>query len=312
MSGSPTSTTISGLDRGDDLHVHGAGVQLGRSGSGVGAVERGHADRSDRTVGAAERDREPGDRPGARQLDARRSSNGGSSITGYTVTPYIGSTAQTPVTVNSGSATSATVTGLTNGTAYTFTVTATNAIGTGAAVDRVRRAITPSNTIFDFTDARRGERRLRRQRLRSSSASSSRPTRPGQVTGIRFYKAATNTGTHIGSLWTASGTLLAQATFTNETASGWQTAYFSSPGHDHRRHHLRRPLLRPQRPLLRHPDTRSATAVDNPPLHAIANATSANGVYAYSATSTFPSNSYNATNYWVDVILAPRRSRPGS
>jgi hypothetical protein len=33
------------------------------------------------------------------------------------------------------------------------------------------------------------------------------------VTGLRFYKAAANTGTHIGSLWTASGTRLAQATF---------------------------------------------------------------------------------------------------
>ena len=45
------------------------------------------------------------------------SSNGGSPITSYTVTPYIGSTAQTPVTVTgSPPATSTTVTGLTNGT----------------------------------------------------------------------------------------------------------------------------------------------------------------------------------------------------
>ena len=31
----------------------------------------------------------------------------------------------------------------------------------------------------------------------------------GAATGIRFYKAAANTGTHIGSLWTDGGTLLA-------------------------------------------------------------------------------------------------------
>ena len=49
------------------------------------------------------------------------------------------------------------------------------------------------------------------------------------VTGVRFYKASTNTGTHIGDLWTASGQLLAQATFTNETASGWQQVNFSTP-----------------------------------------------------------------------------------
>jgi fibronectin type III domain protein len=61
-------------------------------------------------------------------------SNGGSPITSYTVTPYIGSTAQTPVTVTgSPPATSTTVTGLTNGTTYTFTVSATNAVGTGPA-----------------------------------------------------------------------------------------------------------------------------------------------------------------------------------
>ena len=39
-------------------------------------------------------------------------------------------------------------------------------------------------------------------------------------------------------------------------------------------------------------------------LHALANGTSPNGVYAYGATSSFPANTYNATNYWVDVMYA--------
>jgi hypothetical protein len=44
---------------------------------------------------------------------------------------------------------------------------------------------------------------------------------PGRITGLRFYKSAANTGTHVANLWTAGGTLLATAVFTNETASGW-------------------------------------------------------------------------------------------
>src|SRR5207248_6418466 len=51
----------------------------------------------------------------------------------------------------------------------------------------------------------------------------------GTVTGIRFYKGTGNTGTHVGHLWDANGNLLASVTFTNETATGWQTAAFSTP-----------------------------------------------------------------------------------
>ena len=53
-------------------------------------------------------------------------SDGGSPITGYTVTATPGGSKTTTT-----GATAVTVTGLTNGTAYTFKVTATNAIGTG-------------------------------------------------------------------------------------------------------------------------------------------------------------------------------------
>jgi Domain of unknown function (DUF4082) len=44
----------------------------------------------------------------------------------------------------------------------------------------------------------------------------------GNITGIRFCEASTNTGTHVGNLWSSSGALLTTVTFPNETASGWQ------------------------------------------------------------------------------------------
>jgi beta-lactam-binding protein with PASTA domain len=66
-------------------------------------------------------------------------------ITGYGVTPYIGSTAQTPATF-SGSTTSGTVGGLTNGTTYTFRVAAVTHLGTGPQ-SPPSNAVTPKATV---------------------------------------------------------------------------------------------------------------------------------------------------------------------
>lgn len=64
-------------------------------------------------------------------------SNGGAAITSYTVTSSPGG-----ITA-SGSSSPINVTGLTNGTAYTFTVTATNSVGTGPA-SAASSSITPT------------------------------------------------------------------------------------------------------------------------------------------------------------------------
>ena len=221
--------------------------------------------------------------------------DGESPITGYTVTPYAGGEALDPVQAPA-TATSRTVTGLANGTAYTFRVSATNAVGTGPA-SAASTPVTPWYTLLEHATpptADGGDPGAVELGVRFSA------DRPGTVTGVRFYKAAANTGTHTGSLWTAGGTRLAQATFTDESATGWQTATFATPValtpgtsyvasyHAPNGHYS----VTPQG---------LGGGLDNAPLHALAGG---NGVYAYGSASQFPTGSFNATNYWVDPTFA--------
>ena len=51
----------------------------------------------------------------------------------------------------------------------------------------------------------------------------------GQIQSIRYWKAAGETGAHVGKIWSSSGQLLASVTFTNETTAGWQEQTLASP-----------------------------------------------------------------------------------
>jgi hypothetical protein len=128
----------------------------------------------------------------------------------------------------------------------------------------------------------------------------------GQINGVSFYKGPQNTGTHVADLWSSTGTLLATATFTNETASGWQQVNFATPVsitagttyvasyHTNAGDYSADPNL-------------FASAVATGPLTAPSSASSGgNGVYAYGSSSLFPTNSYNATSYAVDVLFKPQ------
>ena len=125
----------------------------------------------------------------------------------------------------------------------------------------------------------------------------------GFITGVRFYKGSQNTGTHVGTLWSESGQQLARATFSGETTSGWQEVSFASPVPVSADTTYVASYLAPNGNYAGDNNFFATAGVDNPPLHALANASSANGVYAYSVTPTFPTNSYLASNYWVDVVF---------
>jgi hypothetical protein len=120
----------------------------------------------------------------------------------------------------------------------------------------------------------------------------------GAITGIKYYKSATDTGTHTGTLWSSTGKQLATATFVNETASGWQTVLFSNPvqitagatyvasfqsngGYATTANYFTAPR-------------------SNGPLTAPAEG---NGVFTYGAANLMPTSSFKGTNYWVDVLF---------
>jgi hypothetical protein len=52
---------------------------------------------------------------------------------------------------------------------------------------------------------------------------------PGTILALRYYKGSSETGAHVGHVWSASGQALATVTFTNETAGGWQEQALTTP-----------------------------------------------------------------------------------
>jgi PKD repeat protein len=126
----------------------------------------------------------------------------------------------------------------------------------------------------------------------------------GTIVGIRFYKASLNTAPHIGNLWNSAGTLLASATFTNESLSGWQQVNFASPVPIAANDVYVASYHATNGHYSRDSNYFAATGVDNGPLHALANGVSGpNGVAAYGASPSFPNQASNAANYWVDVAF---------
>ena len=126
----------------------------------------------------------------------------------------------------------------------------------------------------------------------------------GYITGIRFYKAITNTGTHVANLWTATGTLLATATFTNETASGWQEVQFAQPVAITANTVYVASYFCPDGHQSVDRDYFDTKGMDSEPLHALASGVSGgNGVYTYGSSSVFPTSTYRNTHYWVDVVF---------
>ncbi|WP_216846818.1 DUF4082 domain-containing protein, partial [Geobacter sp. SVR] len=130
----------------------------------------------------------------------------------------------------------------------------------------------------------------------------------GTITGLRFYKGAANTGTHVANLWTSTGTRLATATFSGESASGWQQVSFTTPVAISANTTYVASYYSPTGYFAVDFSYFLSGGMDNAPLHALANGVDGgNGVYRYGA-SGFPNQTYSGNNYWVDVVFNPAGS----
>jgi hypothetical protein len=133
----------------------------------------------------------------------------------------------------------------------------------------------------------------------------------GSIVGLRFWKDSINVPgvsddgkftpiPHTAHLWMSStGSLLASATFANETASGWQTVLFPTPvpiaaGTTYTASYHTSGFYSANAGYFTTPQV-------NGSLTAPVNA----GVYAYNSNPIFPSFTFNSDNYWVDVLFSP-------
>jgi hypothetical protein len=135
-----------------------------------------------------------------------------------------------------------------------------------------------------------------------------RPDVDGSVSAVRFFRAVPINSGYSVHIWSATGELLGTgvAIEGQQPTPGWQTvqvyppvalktgvtyvaSYYASSG---------------QYSISQYFFTN--TTVTNGPLHILGDGVDGgNGVFVYGEGGGFPTQSYNASNYWVDVVFTP-------
>ena len=130
----------------------------------------------------------------------------------------------------------------------------------------------------------------------------------GLVDGVLFFKQREMSGTNVGHLWSSSGTLLASATFSNETASGWQYVSFSNPvsivadTYYTVSYSTGSPLFYFESGFFAHGGVTNGN-LTAPSSTDINGTILDNGVYNYGGR--FPNSSQYSANFWVDLVFSP-------
>jgi hypothetical protein len=130
-------------------------------------------------------------------------------------------------------------------------------------------------------------------------------TTGGQITAVRYYRAPSETGGHTGHLWSSTGTLLATVNFSDESLVGWQQANLSQPvtiqaGTVY-------VVTVGINAYYNASNAAFAGPLVNGPLSAVADG--ANGVYG--PIGSFPTGSFDNSNYFIDVSFTPTATGGG-
>lgn len=132
------------------------------------------------------------------------------------------------------------------------------------------------------------------------------PRSNGSVNALQYYQGGKTGGVTQATLWAADGTVLARVSFTASTRVGWRTVALDKPvsltsGRTY--------VASYNAPSGRYPvterDLTRAKAVNGFALKAGA------GVYRYGKTEKVPTNTWQGSNYLVDVVFTPSKGVAG-
>ncbi|GAA2106767.1 hypothetical protein GCM10009841_26260 [Microlunatus panaciterrae] len=127
------------------------------------------------------------------------------------------------------------------------------------------------------------------------------------LTGLRFFRAGGDVQAHQATLWSSTGRVLTTLTFAARSTAGWQYASFASPV-----------AISANETYVASYHVSDGYAAETgfftgDPLSAgglVTSAAASPGVYAYGDTAKFPTNTYKASNYWIDPVVSTTSAAP--
>lgn len=134
-------------------------------------------------------------------------------------------------------------------------------------------------------------------------------TEAGQITELKYWRTSADAGdtdTRAGRLWDNSGNLLATVTFSSAPGqTGWQVATLTTPVQIS----ANTDYVVSYRTSNNYVATSGFFAASyTDPFGELVAPSGQNGVYAYNSAVVFPTQTYQASNYWTDVLFKPAAS----